>query len=775
MSSRSPRRRACPALLMASAVSFVGSSTAIAATANTPTTPKQGVATSPTKAATPSGAAPAKAAQPSVANGATTHAAPLNSATTSTPDNVEKLTVVGERSAIVTKSLNPKMTASLLNTPRSITVVTQEQMKLVNATSFEEAIRTVPGISFRGGDAYAVPGGNYPVIRGFGSYSNMYIDGMRDSGVSSREVFDVEDIEILKGPGSVYGGRGGLGGQINITTKKAKLGNFLTTQLGFGTADYKRGTLDINRQIGSHTAFRMNAMGDDANVAGRGPIGGYKWGVAPSLSFGLGTPTRLTLGYYHMYSSDLPDYSAPYSSTTHEPLAIPRSTVFALQNRDFEHSTTDMGQVILERDLWKSFVFRNTLQWTSTQYNFIATNPQWKSGSTDTILMEAKSGLFHTDNFQEQAMVSGKFKTSFIHHSVNFGIELSRERSTRSEYYVRDAQGNNLRNGGPCSVAYNCVSTGSLGAWSPYAPWNGSITIGEPGIPNLNTNLTTGSAYIFDTMSMLDDRVFINGGVRFDRFMNSTVQGDYGIANNQSFINYQAGIVYKPIRPVSLYFSYATASNPVGVNGVANGLGTVSSKNYNTAPENGQNVEVGAKADLLHEHLSVTGALFMGRLTNAQVSDGFGNTINAGTQRVRGAEINIAGSLTKKWDVFGGWTYLDSTITNGGPTGANVGKRFPYTPANSVTLWTTYRILPQFRVGGGLTFMSRRYVNAANTAWVPSYTRFDLVANYQITPSLDLQANLQNLTNKLYYDRIYTNYSRIAAGRTLTFQLTLHM
>lgn len=122
-------------------------------------------------------------------------------------------------------SPNPKFTASLLNTPRSISVITHEQMKLVNATSFESAMRTVPGVSFRGGDAYAVPGGNYPVIRGFGSYSNMYIDGLRDSGVSQRETFDVDEIEVLKGPGSVYGGRGGLGGQINITTKKAELGN----------------------------------------------------------------------------------------------------------------------------------------------------------------------------------------------------------------------------------------------------------------------------------------------------------------------------------------------------------------------------------------------------------------------------------------------------------------------------------------------------------------------------------------------------------------------
>jgi len=434
----------------------------------------------------------------------------------------ERLTVWGKNHPQLTgTSPNKKLTASLLDTPRSISVVTQEQMKLVNATSFEDAMRTVPGVSFRGGDAYAVPGGNYPVIRGFGSYSNMFIDGLRDSGVSQREVFDVDEMEVLKGPGSVYGGRGGLGGQINITTKKAQLGSLTSGQIGFGTASYKRGTVDINRQIGSSTAFRLNAMGDDGDTAGRAPAGGHKWGVAPSLSFGLGTPTRLTLGYYHLYSFDMPDYSAPYSKTTHEPLNIPRHTVLGLQDRDFERSTTDLGQIILERDLWHDFVFRNTLQWTSTQYDYIATNPQWQSASpaNQTILLEAKSGLFHTDNFQEQAMVSGKFDTGFIHHAINTGIEVSRERLTRNEYYIKDSAGNNLRNGGPCTVAYNCILAPNAGRWSSSNPWTGSYSVGEPGIAPLNTNVDTGSAYAFDTMSMWHDHLLINGGVRFDRFM----------------------------------------------------------------------------------------------------------------------------------------------------------------------------------------------------------------------------------------------------------------
>lgn len=690
----------------------------------------------------------------------------------------ERWTVTAQGRARLTGiSPNQKYTASLLDTPRTVSVITQAQMKLVNATSFEEAMRTVPGISFRGGDAYAIPGGNYPIIRGFGSYSNMFIDGMRDSGVSQREVFDVDQMEVLKGPASVYGGRGGLGGQINITTKKAQQGNITAAQIGFGTADYKRGTFDINRMIGNHTAVRLNAMGSDGVTAGRAPTGNHRWGVAPSVSFGLGTPTRLTLGYYHLYSDGMPDYSAPYSKITHEPLDIPRHTVLGLKNRDFERSTTDMGQVILERDLWSNFVFRNTLQWTSTQYDFLATNPQWKNTNPldDTILLEAKSGQFHTDNFQEQAMISGKFNTGFIKHSVNFGIEVSRERSTRNELYVRDSGGNNMRNGGPCSIAYNCISASNLGSWSSSNPWTGSYSVGEPGIAQLNTNVNTGSAYAFDTMSMLHDHLLINGGVRFDRFMTSAVQGNVGLSNNQSFINYQAGIIYKPIKPVSLYFSYATASNPIGVDAGADGQIALSKSNQSLSPQNGKNIEVGAKADLFKNRLSTTFSLFDGKMTNAQVSDGYGNMINAGTQRVRGAEISVAGSLTKRWEVFGGWTYLDSTVINGGPTHANVGKRFPYTPGNSVSFWSTYRILPKFKAGGGLTYMSKRYTNVNNQTWVPEYVRIDLVADYQFTNYLDLQANLQNLTNKRYYDKIYANYSRIAAGRAVTFQLSLKL
>ncbi|WP_168200075.1 TonB-dependent receptor [Acetobacter vaccinii] len=716
-------------------------------------------------------------AKPLHAANSTTQAAAPTKAQQQTDDK-SHVTVWGKGHAALTgRSPNRKYTASLLDTPRSISVVTQEQMKLVNATSFEEAMRTVPGVSFRGGDAYAIPGGNYPVIRGFGSYSNMFIDGLRDSGVSQREVFDVEEMEVLKGPGSVYGGRGGLGGQINITSKKAQLGNLTSGQIGFGTAAYKRGTIDVNRQIGSSTAVRLNAMGADGDTAGREPIGAHKWGVAPSISFGLGTPTRLTLGYYHLYSSGMPDYSAPYSKTTHEPLAIPRHTVLGLANRDFEHSTTDLGQVILERDLWGDFVFRNTLQWTSTQYDYIATNPQWQSTSpaNQNILLEAKSGRFHTDNFQEQAMVSGTFNTGFIHHSINTGIELSRERLTRNEYYVVDSTGHNMRNGGSCSVAYNCVSTTNMGSWSPYSPWTGSYSLGEPGIAPLNTNVTTGSAYAFDTMSMFDNRLLINGGVRFDRFMTSAVQGNLGLSNNQSFINYQAGAVYKPIKPVSIYFSYATASNPVGVDAGADGQIALSTANNKLAPQNGRNIEVGAKAEFFNGRFSITGSLFDGKMTNAQVSDGYGNQINAGTQRVRGAEINVAGNITPRWEMFGGWTYLDSTVLDGGPTHANVGKRFPYTPGNSIALWSTYKILPHFKAGGGLTYMSKRYTNVSNSTWVPSYVRLDMVADYQITPMLDLQANLQNLTDKRYYDRVYTNYARIAAGRAVTFQLTFKM
>ena len=227
-----------------------------------------------------------------------------------------------------------KFTAPLRDTPRTITVIPEEVLKEKNATTFEEALRTVPGVTFLGGDAAANPAADRPVIRGFESRNSIFVDGMRDSGVQSRENFAVESISVIKGADSVYGGRGSVGGSIDVVTKTPKLDNFFNASIVLGTDSYKRGTIDLNRTLNETTAIRLNAMGHDAEQAGRNDVYSRRWGFAPSIAFGLNTPTTVTLSYYHLKTSDMPDFSVPFRSTGGTPVTTDRSQFYGLNQRD---------------------------------------------------------------------------------------------------------------------------------------------------------------------------------------------------------------------------------------------------------------------------------------------------------------------------------------------------------------------------------------------------------------------------------------------------------
>lgn len=228
-------------------------------------------------------------------------AAPVQESGDSSPQTLPAVTVnaTAVQSDMQVKALpSYKFTAPLLDTPRSITVIPEELIRQTNATTFADALKTVPGITFLGGDAAANPSADRPVIRGFESRNSIFVDGIRDSGVQNRETFDIENITVIKGPDSVYAGRGAVGGSIDIETKMPKNENFITGSAGIGTDAYKRLTLDVNQKFAGDNAFRFNAMGFDANQAGRNNVYSKRWGVAPSVAFGLNSPTTVTLSYY---------------------------------------------------------------------------------------------------------------------------------------------------------------------------------------------------------------------------------------------------------------------------------------------------------------------------------------------------------------------------------------------------------------------------------------------------------------------------------------------
>ncbi|WP_063551407.1 TonB-dependent receptor [Burkholderia territorii] len=679
----------------------------------------------------------------------------------------------------VKRSPSYKFTAPLLDTPRSVTVIPEQLIKEKNVTSFADALRSVPGITFLGGDAAANPSADRPVIRGFESRNSIFVDGMRDSGVQNRETFAVEQISVIKGPDSVYAGRGSVGGSIDIVTKTPRNDDFINSSIGFGTDGYKRATVDANRKINDTTAVRLNVMGHDANQAGRNDVYNKRWGVAPSIVFGLNTPTTVTVSYYHMNSYDMPDFSVPFRASGGTPVPTDRGQFFGLNTRDYRYGQTDTGEVRVEHKLTGDWKLKNTTMFGRSTLDYVATNPQILASNPNMLALQAKSGKYALNSFSNQTEVTGSASLFGMKHTMTAGVEFSHEQSRYEGYLVSDSAGNNIRTGGPCSVAGNC--TPLAGGWNPNMPWTGSIVLNGdktfPG-PTTNTRTDTVSAYIFDTVR-LSERWQFNTGLRFDRYDTTGKQaGVADLSNTSNLFSYQFGLVFKPVTNVSLYASYGTSSNPPGSNaGLGGGTDQITATNQDLAPERSRNIEIGAKWDVLQDQLSLTSALFQTEKTNARVSDGLGHTVNAGKQRVRGVELGFAGNLTRKWHVFGGYSYLNAITTDAGPgsPGAS-GLPMVMVPKHNFTLWTSYDVMPKLTLGAGATVMSQTYasVSATTKKWTPGYARFDAAATWRVNKTMDVQLNVQNLFDKKYYSSAYPIYATWAPGRSAMVTLNFY-
>ncbi|WP_024904661.1 TonB-dependent receptor [Robbsia andropogonis] len=685
-------------------------------------------------------------------------------------------------SVLQTKTLpSYKFTAPLRDTPRSVSVITDELLKETGATSFSDALRTVPGITFLGGDAAANPSADRPVIRGFESRNSIFVDGMRDDGVQNRETFDVENISVIKGPDSVYAGRGAVGGSVDITTKVAKADNFDNGSVGVGTDGYKRMTIDTNHMVGDNAAFRLNLMGHDANQAGRTDIYSKRWGVAPSVVFGLHSPTTVTVSYYHLSTYDMPDFSVPFRSTGGTPINASRGQFFGLNSRDYRRGTTDTGEIRVDHTFDDNWKLRNTTVIGRSTLDYIATNPQLSSATGNTLWLEAKSGKYALNNIANQTELTGTFSLFGVRNTITGGVEFTHQNSVYEGYLVSDSAGANLRNATSCTVAGDCVSY--LGGWDPNRAWTGSIQLNADSFPGkaLHTQTNIASAYLFDT-AKLTDRWQVNLGARFDRYnANVTQQNVASLNSTSNLFSYQGALVFKPVETMSLYTSYGTSSNPPGSNaGLGGGNDQLLTTNQNLSPERSRNIEVGAKWDVLRQRLSLTGALFQMDKTNARVSDGLGNLINAGHQRVRGTELGVVGNVTEKWLVQAGYSYLNAVTVDAGKAQSSAsGLPMVMVPRHNFTLWTTYQATTKLTVGGGATFSSLTYASVARTGsapavekWIPGYAKFDAMLSYKINKYTDVQLNVLNIFDRKYFSSAYPIYATWAPGRSA--MVTMH-
>lgn len=708
-------------------------------------------------------------------------------------DEIAKLPTIkaqatAEQSLKVDQSANTKFVAPLLDTPKSVSVISKKLIEDTQVTTLADALRTVPGITLGAGEG-GNPNGDRPFIRGYNSESSMYVDGVRNSTSQNREMFAVEQVEVIKGSASSLGGAGSVGGSVNMISKVAKKGDFLEGSVAGGTDNYQRITLDGNKDFGNGIAARVAVMGHHNEKAGQDNGAEYKRaGIAPSITFGLDTATRATLSYYYLKSDDTPDSGVPYNydaskkATVGKPVDVKQGIYYGWLDRDFQKQENQIGTIKLEHDLNDNLTITNTAVYNKSTNDYLWTQPDDSKGNVlnDKVWRRINSRITDTDIFTDQLALTGKFNTGAIKQKFNVGAEYSDQKSDKGSYTTTYPDYTGTTTGGfnsDCKI--NDAWCTSLTNPNSKEEWLGSA------VANRNTTTTTTkvtSVYLLDNIEF-NPQWLLDLGVRWDKFDTEQVTNATGakLENNKDFFTYQAGLTYKPMKNGSIYASYATSANPVGVDG-GDGSEAIGQAYMDLKPEEARTYELGTKWDFLDERLNLTAAVFRTEKQNTRIQLDAGTYTNGGESKVDGIELTATGKITDKWDITAGYSYLDSEMTNPGPscTRAGVctfpnpakGKQLPNVPKNSATLWTTYQVLPQLTVGAGALAMDKVYGDAANTKFVPGYVRYDAMARYNVNKNVDLQLNLNNLSDKRYFTKAYaSHYATEAEGRNAVLSI----
>lgn len=709
-----------------------------------------------------------------------------------------------EQSLKVDKSANTKFVAPLLDTPKSVSVISKQLIEDTQVTTLSDALRTIPGITLGAGEG-GNPNGDRPFIRGYNSESSMYVDGIRSSTSQNREMFAIEQVEVTKGSASALGGAGTSGGSINMISKVAQKGDALEGSISGGTDNYARITLDGNKDFGNGVAGRVVVMGHQNEKAGQHDGAEYKRaGIAPSISFGLDSATRGTLSYYYLKTNDEPDSGIPYQydttkkATAGKPVDVKQGIYYGWKDRDFQKQENQIGTIKLEHDLTENLTLSNTAVYGKSKNDYLWTQPDDSQGNivNGQVWRRVNTNLTNTDTFTDQLALTGKFNTGSLKHSFNTGVEYSKQDSDRGTNIVTDP--NTAKIGG--SGATNACSLANSNGWctdlnNPHAgdAWIGNIKA-NPNVTNITSK--TQSVYVLDNIT-LTPQWLLDLGVRWDKFEtdmkynkdSGTVKAGTKYDSSNDFFNYQAGLTFKPAENGAIYISYATSANPVGVDagdgseGISvPGRSTTDEQSRainNLKPEEVKTYEIGTKWDLLNNKLNLTAAIFRTEKENTRALDTDGFTRNIGETRVDGIELGANGNITDKWAISAGYTYLDSEIVDAGFVNKGTATAPNYQPSptngnqvqnvakNSATLWTTYKVLPQLTLGAGAVAMDKVYGDAANSKWVPGYVRYDAMARYNVDKNVDLQLNINNLSDKRYFTKAYaSHYASEAEGRS---------
>lgn len=703
--------------------------------------------------------------------------------------------------------------------PQAVTTVTNQLMEEQQVGSLKEALRNVSGLTFNAAEGGRA--GDNMMLRGFYTFGDMYLDGIRDTAQYNRETFNLEQVDVLRGAGAMLFGRGQAGGVINQVSKVPQLADKNKVTASIGTDGYREATGDFNKRVGEHAAIRLNLMQRDEGNWRSNPVTGdepdlKRKGIAGSVGFGLETDNELILSHVHTTTDDTPDYGVSFNSTTHKPqTAFPVETFWGT-DLNFDKSETKITTATFThhfspRSEWRTqlrFADYERSYWARTPSATIAPNALSAMCTTPTSCNGGPTRVMDYETVTLQSDYSNKFDLLGMQHEFLVG----------GEYFKENSYRHSLQNIGGTTAA-------SPPRFQPYY----ASTTGSP----VEFDSISYAAYVQDTVEFIP-KWKATLGLRRDeldaKYSSATSpQLRYGEWSTRGAISYHPGA------ETHYYLSFSDSFSPTA---------DLYQLSGNELPAERSLVkELGAKWMLFDGDLALRAAAYRAEKEWERNTDLESTAALLSKKRTTdGLELEVAGRITSKWEVFGGIALMDAkvdeqydgvalgtfaSITNNGlatgPTGlagtgfatgeaadagqtvyqsrsqqTSEGERPRNTPRYTANLWTTYKFAPGWKAGLGMEAKGDRYgygIGTCGTAtqittgaqagrWqynncstaafapnvLPSYVRWDAMVSYE-QPRYTLRLNIQNLLDKVYYDALYDNgsFSVPGTGRKAIF------
>lgn len=710
----------------------------------------------------------------------------------------------GEGAYNVTTASSPRQTAPLLDTPQTVTVVPQAVIRQTGARNLTEVLRTTPGISFEGGENGFGTSGNTFQMRGFDASGSLFIDNVRSNGSYTRDVFNMDRVEVFKGA-AADNGRGNAGGYINMVTKLPSLQNFTQFDTFSGFSEYgnqpqKRGTVDLNYIVAPNTAVRFNGLLEQSGIPGRDLAENKAWGVAPSVALGLGTDFRTFLAFEHLSRRDRPDWGVPGATVpglvTYDPatIGVRRNAFYGLRS-DFDNVDADRVLGRFEYDITRRITISNQTVWAQVDRTTRFTQP---AGFTPPATAQTSTTFYGRRNQTVSNITNMTIDVDVgpFNHKIATGLEFNHEMSDANRFGSINSTTN------PALLTNVFDPNPDRAGPAPFNPTETN-----------RASVSTAAAYFYDTIK-LSEQWQITGGLRAEHYkvdINSrTVAGaPTGIGNfndTRTTLNGKIGLVYKPVRNASVYGSFGVSHLPPGSYLSNEDISRTGDNAFpglvqGADPVRFHNYELGSKLNFFNNRLTVAGALFRTEKVNAPIT-GIDPSIPGdvvglkgyGKQIVQGVELSVTGALTENWNVFGGASFMDSRREHsayldlvrrtanpndfaagpgvGGPWTSTNGDALAFTPRATANLWTTYHVpMTNLTIGGGIRYVGTSYLGRPDTAsriipngkygQLPAYTVVDLMASYEVQKDFIVRFNIDNVADARY--AMSTNWPGVRA------------